>query len=148
RTVLDAGEGPLVDLATEETGAASWKGRVVRLAPEIDERTRTGRAFVVVENSRQSQPLVPGTFVHARITGLQHGRAVVIPRDAISVDNRGREFVWVARAEPAMVDPSVSGGPTADARTIERRLLVDQHGTRPRMLQTLALVEPGILQEG
>ena len=149
RMVLDAGEGPLVELAVEESGAASWKGRVVRLAPEVDERTRTGRAFVVVENSQQSQPLVPGTFVHARITGLQYRQAVVIPRDAISVDNRGREFVWVATTQPVTVDSSVADRPTTpDALTIERRLLVDQHGNRPRMLQTLALVEPGILQEG
>lgn len=142
RALLESAAGPLVELATEEVGTASWNGRVARLAPEVDERTRTGLAFVVVENLKQPRPLVPGTFVHARISGEQLERAVVIPRDAIVVDKRGRQFVWV------VTTTDMESEPATEARTIERRILVDGQEGKMKTLQTLALVDGGVLKDG
>ncbi len=152
RGLLESGSGPLVELATEETGESSWSGRVVRLAPEVDERTRTGRAFVLVDNHKQSRPLVPGTFVHARISGQVIARAVVIPRDAIAVDNQGRQFVWVVKPAAVEMESSVLEGVSKEVgsrevRSIERRILVDGTGSRITTLETLALVEAGVLKE-
>jgi multidrug efflux pump subunit AcrA (membrane-fusion protein) len=152
RGLLESGAGPLVELATDETSESSWSGRVVRLAPEVDERTRTGRAFVLVDNHKQSRPLVPGTFVHARISGQVIARAVVIPRDAIAIDKQGRQFVWVVKPAAVEIESSVLGGLSkevgaTEVRTIERRILVDGTGSRITTLQTLALVEAGVLKE-
>ena len=148
RVLLEAAAGPLVQLATEELGPATWSGRVARLAPEVDERTRTGFAFVVVENLKQSRPLVPGTFVHARISGEQLERAIVIPRDAIAVDKQGRQFVWVVTRTSVEVESGVAVEAVTEAHTIERRILVDGRGRKMKTLQTLALVDAGGLRDG
>jgi len=78
-----AGEQPRVELAENETAPARWIGHVVRVAPEADERTRTVNVFVHVENTEQPVPLLPGTFVHARIDGPILNQTLVVPRDAI-----------------------------------------------------------------
>jgi len=145
RGMLDAGREPDVELASEATGSSVWTGRVARLAPEVDERTRTGRAFIVVENRRQSRPLVPGTFVHARIAGEILDEAIVIPRDAIAVDADGQQFVWVMTARAVAVASSVKDEPATQAREIQRRRLPAE---KTRTFQTLALVGPGVLKEG
>jgi multidrug efflux system membrane fusion protein len=147
RSLLESGAGPLVELATEESAAAAWSGRVARLAPEVNERTRTGLAFVIVENLKQPRPLVPGTFVHARIFGEQLEQAMVIPRDAISVDEQGRQFVWVVSGRSEVIESAVEGEPAAETRTIERRILVDGQTSKMTTLQTMALVEAGVLED-
>jgi multidrug efflux system membrane fusion protein len=147
RALLESGAGPLVELATEETSAAAWSGRVARLAPEVNERTRTGLAFVIVENLKQPRPLVPGTFVHARISGEQLEQAIVIPRDAISVDEQGRQFVWVVSGRSEVIESAVEGEPATETRTIERRILVDGQKSKVTTLQTMALVEAGVLED-
>jgi len=147
RALLESGAGPLVELATEEVAAASWHGHVARLAPEINERTRTGIAFVIVENLKQPRPLVPGTFVHARIAGEQLERAIVIPRDAISVDEQGQQFVWVVTGTTVEIESGVEGAPASETRTIERRILVDGQQRKMTTLQTMALVDAGVLAD-
>ena len=118
---------------------------MARLAPEVDERTRTGRAFIVVENRRQSRPLVPGTFVHARIAGEELDHAIVIPRDAIAVDADGQQFVWVMAGQAVSVDSGAQDESAIQARKIERRRLP---ADKIRTFQTLALVDPGVLRKG
>ena len=96
----------------------------------------------MVENFKQPRPLVPGTFVHARISGERLERAIVIPRDAIAVDKRGRQFVWV------VTTTDMESEPATEARTIERRILVDGQEGKMKTLQTLALVDEGVLKDG
>ena len=145
RGMLDSGRVPGVELAGEATGSSTWTGRVARLAPEVDERTRTGRAFIVVENRSQPRPLVPGTFVHARIAGEELDHAIVIPRDAIAVDADGQQFVWVMAGQPVSVDSGAQDESAIQARKIERRRLP---ADKIRTFQTLALVAPGVLSKG
>ena len=147
RALLESGAGPLVELATEESAAAAWHGRVMRLAPEVNERTRTGLAFVIVENLKQPRPLVPGTCVQARIFGERLEQAIVIPRDAISVDKQGRQFVWVVGGTPELIESGVEGEPAAETRRIERRILVDGQQRKMTTLQTMALVDAGVLED-
>lgn len=80
---LARGEKPRADLAENETAPARWTGHVVRVAPQADQLTRTVKAFVQVENSQQPVPLLPGTFVYARIEGPLLKQVFVIPRDCI-----------------------------------------------------------------
>ena len=81
--LLKAGQTPVVSLAVNETDDPVWTGRLVRASPIADETTRTVDVFVEVDNAAQPSPLLPGTFVHARIEGPVIEQAVVVPRDAI-----------------------------------------------------------------
>ena len=81
---------PTVELAENETSKPRWKGHVVRASPKADEQTRTATVFIRVENTTQVTPLLPGTFVHARVEGPVLKRVLAVPRDAVS---NGRVFV-------------------------------------------------------
>lgn len=81
--LLLKGETPRVTLAENEQAPPRWTGNVVRIAPRADESTRTVKVFVEVENSRQTSPLLPGTFVFARIQGPVRAAVTLVPRDAI-----------------------------------------------------------------
>jgi RND family efflux transporter MFP subunit len=81
---------PAVELAENEAAVARWKGRVVRASPKADEHTRTAMVFVQVDNSQQATPLLPGTFIQARIDGPVLKRATLVPRDTV-ID--GKAFV-------------------------------------------------------
>ena len=83
-TKVLAGEQPPVELAANETDRPRWFGRLVRVAPEADARTRTVRVFIEVDNRSSDTPLLPGTFVHARIPGPLYSEVIAIPRDAIT----------------------------------------------------------------
>lgn len=81
---------PTVDLAENETAAPKWKGTLTRVSPKVDELTRTVLVYVRVHNREQETPLLPGTFVHARISGPILKQVKVIPRDALPA---GKAFV-------------------------------------------------------
>ena len=72
---------------------------------------------------------------------------MVIPRDAISVDEQGRQFVWVVSGRSEVIESAVEGEPAAETRTIERRILVDGQTSKMTTLQTMALVEAGVLED-
>lgn len=80
-----------VELASNETAPARWFGYVDRISPVADEKTRTVNVYVQVDNNQQDVPLLPGTFVHARISGPVLKGVNPIPREAINKD--GRFFV-------------------------------------------------------
>lgn len=81
---------PLVELAENEGSTPRWRGHVARISPKADEHTRTAMVFVHVDNSQQASPLLPGTFIQARIEGPILKRSVVVPRDAVL---EGKAFV-------------------------------------------------------
>lgn len=81
---------PVAELAENENAEARWKGHVVRVSPKVDEHTRTAMVYVQVDNSQQSTPLLPGTFLQARIDGPILKRAKLVPRDAAL---EGKAFV-------------------------------------------------------
>lgn len=78
-----AGRFPPADLAENEGAAPRWKGHVVRVSPKADDHTRTALVFVQVDNSQQATPLLPGTFVQARIEGPILRQARIVPRDTV-----------------------------------------------------------------
>lgn len=89
------GQEPIVHLAENETAISRWQGRVIRVAPKADFRTRTINVFVEVENDRHEVPLLPGMFVQARIEGPILENRVLIPREAVtsSGSHKGRAFI-------------------------------------------------------
>jgi multidrug resistance efflux pump len=74
----------------ESASSVSWEGEVARVAPTADEQSRTFAAYVMVDNARQSVPLVPGTFVRAVVEGPVHPHRILLPRGAF---RSGRVFV-------------------------------------------------------
>lgn len=88
--IISSGSQPRAILAENETAPGQWFGYVVRAAPVADELTRTINVYIQVDNSEQKVPLLPGTFVHARIDGPILEDTIVVPRDAIS---SGRLFI-------------------------------------------------------
>jgi len=82
-----SGEEAGVELAPGETADPVWTGTIARVAPEADPQSRTIQVFVEVDNARQSRPLLPGTFVHARIRGRVFHDQIVVPRTAIFNDD-------------------------------------------------------------
>jgi RND family efflux transporter MFP subunit len=108
---------PAVELAENETAKPRWTGHIVRVSPKADEQTRTATVFIRVDNTTQVTPLLPGTFVHARIDGPVLRKVQAVPRDAVL-------------GSKAFVE---RGG------KIEQRTIVIS-----RMLHGLALIESGL----
>lgn len=73
-------------LHVESLENQTWHGTIERLSPLADEKSRTFTAYVTVDNTDQSTPLIPGMFVQAEITGPEHADALVVPRGAIRND--------------------------------------------------------------
>jgi multidrug resistance efflux pump len=84
-------------ITTEAAPDLEWKASVVRLAPAADESSRTFIAYLEVDNTKQVVPLVPGSFVTARVAGDFLRDALVIPRGALV-----EGYVFVADGERAV----------------------------------------------
>lgn len=82
-SLIERGKYPLVQFAEHENAEPKWAGIVVRAAPTIDLATRSIVVYAEVDNSNQTVPLLPGTFVQARITGPIWSNVIAIPRDAL-----------------------------------------------------------------
>jgi len=83
--------GTACHLRLESERDAAWSGQVVRIAPAANQATRTFSLFVEVDNTRQKQPLMPGTFVRAQIDGPVWRDVLVIPRGIIQ---EGHVFIY------------------------------------------------------
>lgn len=125
---LRRGKEPQVELSLHEGEATQWTGRLVRVAPEADLQSRTIEVYIEVDNATQPTPLLPGTFVHARIEGPAYrpDEVVAIPRDAL----RPGDSVFT-------IVPSSDRKATGKVETRKLHVL--------EKLQSLALVKSGIV---
>jgi RND family efflux transporter MFP subunit len=73
-----------------------FAGRVLRLAPTVDQRTRALRAEVEIENTEQR--LRPGMFVEVTLIGERRENVPVVPRTALA-DRGGRRVVFVLEGQ-------------------------------------------------
>jgi len=73
-----------------------FPGKVLRLAPTVDQRTRALRAEVEIENHEQL--LRPGMFVEVTLIGERREKVPVVPRRALT-DRGGRRVVFVLRGQ-------------------------------------------------
>lgn len=78
--------GAPVELSVESMPDARWYGKVARIAPQADQQNRTFRAYVEVDNTEQTTPLVPGFFVQAKVSGELLKNAMLAPRGALVQD--------------------------------------------------------------
>ncbi len=66
----------------------TWKGRVERIGPGIDLRTRTLTLFVKVTLKRGEPALLPGTFCRIEIPARYLERVAKIPKNSVYSDNK------------------------------------------------------------
>lgn len=78
----------------------SFPGKVLRLAPTVDLRTRALRAEVEIENSKHR--LRPGMFVEVVLIGERRENVPVVPRSAVT-DRGGRRVVFVLDGQRAVM---------------------------------------------
>ena len=84
-------EGDEATIRADGPVDAQWSGRVVRIAPEADERTRTVTVYVEIEQdpdvrSIESPLLTPGRFVTGIVRTPDHQARIVVPRLALDAD--------------------------------------------------------------
>jgi membrane fusion protein, multidrug efflux system len=85
-----------------------FPGKVLRLGPTVDQRTRALRAEVEIGNAEQH--LRPGMFVEVTLIGERRENVPVVPRSAV-VDRGGRRVVFVlASQRVAMRDVTLGLG--------------------------------------
>ncbi len=127
-------EGLPVRVLHHAFGDQEFDGRVVRLAPSINELTRALRAEVSVGND--SGLLRPGMFVEAEVLIERRENVAVVSRDAVA-DRGGKRVVFVLQGQ-RVVRREVELG-LGDDRTVEVRSGVER-GERVvvRGLETLA----------
>lgn len=134
-------EYPAVQLAADESSQPRWRGDLVRVAPTADQRTRTVQVYVSVDNREQTNKLLPGTFVNARIAGNRHPDVLVIPREAIV---NGEVFVLSPEAKGedekvGEVESDSKDGLRQNTWSVEQRPIEVQ-----QYLQSLAIIEAGL----
>lgn len=101
-----------------------WRGRVVRLEGEVDERSRMVRVVVRVDNPlggrKEGPSLVPGMFVRVEIEGRTLTDVVPLPRHAV----HNKDEVWIAEEGRLRMQP------VEIARRAEREVYV-RSGVEP-----------------
>lgn len=71
----------------------SFTGKVIRIAPLLNEKSRQGRVEVEVPNTKNR--LRPGMFINVSLEFSRHDNAVVVPVTAL-VNRKGRQGVFIA----------------------------------------------------
>jgi membrane fusion protein, multidrug efflux system len=114
-------------------GDTLFAGKVLRLAPTVDQRTRALRAEVEIDNAEQR--LRPGMFVEVTLIGERRENVAVVPRSAVT-DRGGRRVVFVL-ASQRVVMREVTLGLSDDVFVEVRRGLEIGERVVVRGLETL-----------
>lgn len=88
--------GAVCRIESESRGDVKWFGKVARIAPQADTITRTFNVYVVIDNTQQENPLIPGMFVKASVRGPTLLNRLVVPRSACRNGS-----VWVVSGSTA-----------------------------------------------
>jgi cobalt-zinc-cadmium efflux system membrane fusion protein len=105
--------GMQVKLSVSAYPGKEFKGRISYLADVIDEKTRTVKARVTIDNRDGS--LKPGMFATASIDSVNDSRAekvIVVPEEAVFLDGSER-YVFIHEGNGRFVVRRVSLGPAA-----------------------------------
>jgi len=105
--------GMQVKLSVSAYPGKEFKGRISYLADVIDEKTRTVKARVTIDNKDGS--LKPGMFATASIDSVKDSRAekvIVVPEEAVFLDGSER-YVFIHEGNGRFVVRRVSVGPAA-----------------------------------
>lgn len=93
------GVGKPVGVRVGALGGVAFKGKVARVAPAVDPKTRTLRTDVVLEPTDKQTELVerirPGMYAQVQIELGNRDQAVTVPKQALQEERGGEPFVWV-----------------------------------------------------
>ena len=133
-------------LTVDSIKDVTWTGRVKRIGPSASESTRTFELFVEVDNSKQTQELVPGYFVRATITGPTWENVLVVPRGSIKqnsifVCRDGKAYSRNIRVKKNLRDQSIIAG-IGEGTVVVTSNLDALYDGAPIRLQAI----PGILE--
>ncbi|MHC4672153.1 MAG: efflux RND transporter periplasmic adaptor subunit [Planctomycetota bacterium] len=133
-------------LTVDSVKDMTWTGRVTRIGPSTSESTRTFELFVEVDNSQQTQQLVPGYFVRATISGPTWENVLVVPRGSIKNDGvficrDGKAYSRNIRVKKNLLDQSIIAG-IEDGTVVITSNLDALYDGAPIRLQAI----PGILE--
>lgn len=87
-------------------------GRISFIEPTIDDKTRTGKVRIAVDNPKME--LRPDQFVDVALSTQAHS-ALVVPEDAV-IDTGARKLVFVALADGRLEPRDVEVGQRAEGR--------------------------------
>jgi len=105
--------GMQVKLSVSAYPGKEFKGRISYLADVLDEKTRTVKARVTIDNRDGS--LKPGMFATASIDSVKDSRAekvIVVPEEAVFLDGSER-YVFIHEGNGRFVVRRVSVGPAS-----------------------------------
>lgn len=153
--------GDAVSLRHDGPSGAEWEGRVARVSPEADVRTRSVTAYVLIEQEvppagvgeAESALLLPGQYVTGRVHTSRRAPQIVVPRRAVVADEvfvleevrADGGTVYRVRALPVVVEGHVAGEfPQLDA--LERQWAVVVEGLEPGILVAVSNLD--VLREG
>jgi len=108
--------GMAVDVSVTAFPGRSFKGKISYTGDKIDEKTRTVKARVTVDNS--SGLLKLGMFATASIDPIKDSsvrRVIAVPEEAVFLD-RSERYVFVQEGEERFVARRVSVGPASGLR--------------------------------
>ena len=85
--------GQTVHINPDSDPDQRFDGRVIRIAPEVDQRTGTVKVTAETKGGG-----IPGSFVRVRIVTDTRGATLTVPRRSVVAD-AGERFVYVAEAD-------------------------------------------------
>lgn len=95
--------GQSVRILTQAYPDQAFSGKVLRLGTELDAKTRTLQATIVIPN--QEQKLRPAMFANAQVSQGQSRQSLFVPEDSVQ-DLNGGSIVFV-RTKPNTFEPRV-----------------------------------------
>jgi len=85
--------GQTVFIRPDNEAGTQFDGSILRIAPEVDQRTGTVKVTAQTRGGG-----IPGSFVRVRILTDTHVNVLAVPRRSVTVDS-GDRFVYVAAAD-------------------------------------------------
>jgi cobalt-zinc-cadmium efflux system membrane fusion protein len=104
-----------VSIVNEAWPNRTFTAKVFYTGEIMDEKTRTIALRAIAENS--DRLLKPGMFVNVVIPGIQSGRAMTVPDEAIQ-EHEGKKFVFVQVQDTQFDRREVQLGQKAQGRTV------------------------------
>lgn len=118
-----AQQGSMVEIALPDEKGFPHKGRVDFVDNRLDQATGTMRTRALVDN--KAGTFSPGMFARVRVQGSPEYEALMLPEEAVGIDQTNR-FVFVVNAEGVVARKPIALGPMVEGlRVIRSGLAAD-----------------------
>ncbi|MBV1693494.1 MAG: efflux RND transporter periplasmic adaptor subunit [Hyphomicrobiales bacterium] len=118
-----AQQGSMVEIALPDEKGFPHKGRVDFVDNRLDQATGTMRTRALVDN--KAGTFSPGMFARVRVQGSPEYEALMLPEEAVGIDQTNR-FVFAVNAEGVVARKPIALGPMVEGlRVIRSGLAAD-----------------------